>query len=263
MQVGQAGDRRAVAVGGVDGGEDGGQVVRGEAGDAEGFELGLGGRGVGAVVGDGRGSGVGQGLEGGRGGDVGGGLAVDDVTEQAEFGGGVDAGHAELGVVGGGRTGGVVGGAVGVGEDGLVGVHDALDFGGAVGGGADDVSVGEGGVDLGNRRLSGPADAGDAGRGVVGGDRGGAAVVLGVGADGGQGGCAGVSQAGDFRCTATATGCCRRHAAYPQAAQGQCRPLQGGHSFCCCHLGSNGLVRRGSKNGLLSCASAHVCTGFC
>ena len=70
-------------------------------------------------------------------------------------------------------------------------------------------------------------------------------------------------QGGDFRCTATATGCCRRHAAYPQAAQGQCRPLQGGHSFCCCHLGSNGLVRRGSKNGLLSCASAHVCTGFC
>ena len=112
----------------------GGQVVGGHAGDAQGAQLGLGGRSAAAGAADHRLGRSGQGLELGYGVDCRRGRGVDHIAEQTGAGGARQAGHTNGGEGRGTAQGAViVGRAVGCAQDGLVRVDDGLDFCGGVG----------------------------------------------------------------------------------------------------------------------------------
>ena len=168
----------------------GGQVVGGHAGDAQGVQLGLGGRGVGGYcAADHRLGRSGQGLELGYGVHCRRGRGVDHIAEQTGAGGARQAGHTNGGEGRGTAQGAViVGRAVGCAQDGLVRVDDGLDFCGGVGARAVHVVAVQSIVDGGE---VGGGDAGDTGGGVnaLGRAGGCGGVVLGGGLDGGQGGC--------------------------------------------------------------------------
>ena len=157
------------------------QVGAGHAGDAQGGQL----RFAGVAVHHGL-HGVGQCLQLRHGVHVGSVLAVDHIAQQADFFGHVHTAHTDGGVVRLRRVGGVVGRAIGVGQDGVEAVHDGLHFGRCVGLCTRDVGIVERVVDRGQVAST---DAGHA-HGVVlrcVGDGGRGGVVLCGRFDGGQG----------------------------------------------------------------------------
>ena len=177
LQLAQTVNGIAVICRGDDGSAHGAQVVVGDTGDAQGFELSFAER-AGAASGhrrsghDGRNC-IGQGLHLGDLAHVGRGQCVDHITQQVDFDGAVHAVHANGSVVGQGGVGGDRDG--GVVEDGVEAIHNGLHFGGGIGLRAGHIGIVQGvvdgsqvvGIDTGDTRSQVLRHAGGVGGGAV------------------------------------------------------------------------------------------------